>query len=454
LRPDSADAHYNLANTLALEGKLESAIVELNEALRLQPGLTKARNNLGNVLRTLDRPEEAAEQFAQIPPGDPEFSGAYTNMGLALLDMGRHEDAIAAIQQTLAIEPDTAEAWCNLGVVHHARNELDQAMACYERARELKPDLSKVRMNIGLIHLVRGEFEEGWENYEWRWERAPLQRRDFKQPQWKGEPLNGARILLHAEQGYGDTLEFLRYVPMVQKAGGTVVLEVQERLVRMARALPGVAEVVKEDDPLPPFDWHCPLLSLPPAFGTRLETIPAETPYVYVPEEARQKAAALDLNGEGLKIGLNWAGNPSFLHDIYRFRSIALAGLAPLLGVEGARFYSLQIGPEAEQLAQSRWPLTNLGALAGDMADTAAQMERMDLIVTVDTSVAHLAGALGKPTWVLMPYTPDWRWLLEREDTPWYPSMRLFRQQRPGEWGPVVERVRTELEAFRNGGNR
>jgi tetratricopeptide (TPR) repeat protein len=446
LDPDSADIHYNLGNALAEQKKDEAAAAEFEEALRLNPQLAKARNNLGSIYRTLERPQEAVEQFALIPKGDPEWAGAYNNMGLALLSLGRHDDAEAAVRETLALEPDKAEAWCNLGVVFHAQNRLTEAQECYHKAQSLKPDLSRVRMNIGLIELVRGNFAEGWKNYEWRWENAPLVDRGFAQPQWRGEPLNGARILVHSEQGYGDTLQFCRYLPMVAAAGGTVIFETQERVVRLSKELEGVSEVLRTGEKLPEFDYHCPLLSLPTAFGTELENIPNATPYLRAPEEARRKMAAVNWNPDKLRVGLLWAGNPSFLNDRFRFRSVPLKEFAPLFGVEGVRFYSLQVGPETRQLAVAPGEIVDLAPLTGDMADTAAAIEQMDLVISVDTSVSHLAGGLNKPTWVLIPNCPDWRWLLDREDTPWYPTMRLFRQPEPGNWTAVIERLRGELE--------
>jgi tetratricopeptide (TPR) repeat protein len=445
LRPDWADAHYNLGNVLAVTHRNEAAVLEFQEALRLNPMLTKARNNLGNILRTLERYEESVQEYKKIPQGDIEFGGAYNNMGLALLGLGHHQEAIAAIQQTLELVPGMAEAYCNLGAVYHAMNRLDAAELCYRQAQKISPELPKNRMNLGLIHLAKGQFETGWREYEWRWEGAPLLQRPFPQPQWQGEPLNGARILIHAEQGYGDTLQFLRYVPMVQQAGGRVVLEVQSRCVRLARELPGVEEVVAYGDALPQFDCHTPLLSLPRIFGTTLETIPAEVPYLRIPEEARRKMDAVAWPEGRLKVGLNWAGNPSFKNDRYRFRSLNFSDFERFLDLEDAQFYSLQMGVPAEQLRQDAGPIVDLAELTDDMADTAAQMERMDLVISADTSVAHLAGALGKTVWVPLPYTADWRWLLGRMDSPWYPTLRLFQQKKPGEWAPVAEAIREAL---------
>ena len=451
IRPDYAEARYNLGNLLSRGKRPAEAAEQYEKALQLDPTLARARNNLGNVYRSLERPADAVEQYRQVPDGDSEFTDAYNNMGLALLSLGRHEEAVAAIRRTLDLKPRLAQAWCNLGAVHHAQNRIAEAREFYQRALELDPLLAKARLNLGMVQLLEGDFQQGWRNYELRWEDAPLHRRDFPQPLWQGEPLHGARVLLHAEQGYGDTLQFLRYVPLVQARGGRVILEVQERLLRLAGELPGVEQVVRSGDPLPAFDWHCPLLSLPPAFATDLDSIPARIPYLSVPSAARQKAETCPWPAEGLRVGLLWAGNPTFAEDRFRNRSIPLQSFAPLLETAGASFFSLQIGEPARQLAAQQAlarRIADLSALVDDMADTAAQITRLDLLISADTSVAHLGGALGIPTWVLLPFTPDWRWFQQRSDTPWYPAMRLFRQQSPGDWKPVIEEIFAALDEF------
>jgi len=298
-----------------------------------------------------------------------------------------------------------------------------------------------------------GDFAAGWMNYEHRWNDAPLHQRDFPCPQWKGEPLNGARILLHAEQGLGDTLQFLRYVPLVQAAGGAVILEVQDRLMTLAAEIPGVVEVVLWGGALPAFDWHCPLLSLPLAFGTTLETVSGAVPYLSVPEASRTKMRGLPWPEAGLRVGLLWAGNPTFSRDRYRFRSAPLELFKPLLEEYSVHWFSLQIGEPATGLAKAPWAakVVDLSPHVENMADTAAQIAQMDLVITVDSAVAHLAGALGVPVWVLMPFTPDWRWLQQRSDTPWYPSMRLFRQPRPGDWEAVIAEMGLALQQFQDG---
>jgi tetratricopeptide (TPR) repeat protein len=451
IKPEYSEAHYNFANILSYQGKLQQAVAEYELALRYDPGCAKAHNNLGNVFRSLNNPEEAVLHYRQVPENDPEFTDAYNNLGLALLSLGRHEEAIESIDRTLALKPHMAEAFCNKGAVLHAQNRVADAIDCYKRALELKPGLPKATINLGMIELVLGDFAAGWKNYEHRWNDAPMRQRDFTCPQWRGEPLHGARILLHAEQGLGDTLQFLRYVPLVQAVGGVVILEVQDRLLRLASELPGVAEVVSWGGPLPAFDWHCPLLSLPLAFGTALETIPGRVPYLTVPQGSRAKAQAFPWPEGVLRIGLLWAGNPTFAQDRYRFRSVSLEVFKPLLEMGGPHWFSLQLGEAVTELArmpEAAAKIVDLSPLVEDMADTAAQIAQLDLVITVDTSVSHLAGALGVPVWVLMPYTPDWRWLQERTDTPWYPSMRLFRQPRPGDWGEVIREIGIAIHQF------
>ena len=275
-------------------------------------------------------------------------------------------------------------------------------------------------------------------------------KRKLAQPQWKGEPLDGARIVIPAEQGLGDTLQFLRYIPMVAAAGGVVVLMVQERMRRLAARVPGVAELVVSGEALPEFAWHCPLLSLALAFGTTLETIPAEVPYLSVPEEALarlEELATVEWPEERLKVGVAWAGNQTFVGDRARYRSMPFEALRPLTEMAGVSLFSLQMGEACAEL-EGVEGVTDLAPYVGDMADTAAQMARLDLVISVDTSVAHLAAGLGVATWVLLPFAAaDWRWLLERSDSPWYPTMRLFRQPRPGDWAAVVAEVCGELRA-------
>jgi tetratricopeptide (TPR) repeat protein len=332
--------------------------------------------------------------------------------------------------------------------LHHLKRA-EEALESFDRALALKPDLAEAHWNKALLLLELGDFARGLPEYEWRWRReSELKPRDFTQPAWRGEELGGRTILLHSEQGFGDSIQLLRYVPMVAAKGGRVVLEIPDSLMPLVGRRDGVVAMVKPGAPLPPFDLHCPLMSLPLAFGTTLATVPAQVPYLQVPVE-RAADWRDRLPGTGRpRVGLVWSGKPTHKND--HNRSIALHRLAPLLSLSGIDFVSLQREyREADMaaLAASR-NLRRLDAALADFADTAAVVEAVDLVITVDTAVAHLAGALGKPVWILVSSIQDWRWLLQREDSPWYPTARLFRQPEIGDWDSVIGRLARELAAF------
>lgn len=453
LQPTYAEAHCNLGNALLAQGHVQEAVSRLQAALMLAPHLAEAHNGMGNAVAACKLYENARELYERALAIKPDYAEAYSNYGTLLEAQGKLAEAVEKHRQSLRFNPDSAEAHNSLGNALGALGQLEEAVAHFHRALALKPELTEARYNLGMVQLCAGDFAAGWMNYEWRWhaDKSPLHKPPFLQPQWQGEPLHGARILLHAEQGLGDTLQFLRFVPMVQAAGGSVVLMVQKRLHRIAAELPGLADVVSPHDPLPEFAWHCPLLSLPLAFGTTLGTIPAQTPYLSVPEEAHQKMKALPWPSEGLRVGLVWAGNRTHLHDRARYRSIPLPLLKPLFEQEGIHWFSLQIGEAVHELGNAPGAIADLSASVSDMADTAAQIAQLDLVITVDTSVAHLAGALGAATWLLLPLAAEWRWMRARSDSPWYPTLRLFRQPAPGDWEPVVEAVRRALLAFAAG---
>src|ERR1043166_9096789 len=295
----------------------------------------------------------------------------------------------------------------------------------------------------GMLHLLRGNFSAGWEKYEARWNLGDLLPREFKQPQWRGEPLGGKTILLHAEQGFGDTIQFLCYLPLVAARGGKVILEIQKPLIPLVTPSAGVT-VIASGDPLPPFDLHCPLLSLPRAFATTLQNIPASVPYLAPAAERVAHWRARIGDAPGLKVGIVWAGSPIHRND--RHRSIPVEKFKPLFELAGARFFSLQVGARAaDRTAVEPVPVTDLAGELTDFGETAAAVANLDLIISADTALVHLAGALNKPVWTLLPFAPDWRWLLARSDSPWYPSMRLFRQTRHGDWDGVVAAVRQAL---------
>jgi len=446
LKPDLAEAHNNLGLVLRKMGRLDEAAAHYERAVALRPDYAEAWSNFGVLLRQMGKLEESAACFVKALHLRPGSAEAFDNLGNTLRDMGRLAESVACHERALALRPDGAQAHNNLGYTLRKQGKLAESRASYEQALHLDPGSPDIRWNLSLLDLLEGNLTDGWLHYEVRFEREENRPRSFPKPAWRGEPLNGARILLHAEQGLGDSMQFLRYVPLVHAAGGRVILNVPRALHRLAARLSGVDTLTVDDEPLPPFDWHCPLMSLPLAFRTTLDSIPAQIPYLTVPEEARQTLDDLHGPKREPRIGLVWSGNPRCTED--QIRSLSLSNFTPLFNLPGLRFFSLQMGAAAAQLRAIDAPVTDLSPAIGDMADTAALIMGLDLIITVDTSVAHLAGALGKPTWTLIPFAPDWRWLTEREDSPWYPTMRLFRQDAFGDWESVIHKVRARLAAL------
>jgi tetratricopeptide (TPR) repeat protein len=347
------------------------------------------------------------------------------------------------------LNPELVEAHLNLGVALMAKTDVVPAITSFRRAIDLRPDSAKAHYNLALALLSSGNFREGWTENEWRWLckgfTTPLRR--FTQPLWDGSPLHGRTILLHCEQGFGDSIQFIRYAPLVAERGGRVVLWAPPELLSLMRGVQGV-ETVATAEPFPPFDVHCPLLSLPRALDTRLESIPANVPYLFAdPVRTARWKDKVVASANGLKIGLAWAGRPTHTND--RNRSIGLKQLAPLAEITGVTFYSLQKGSSAHHAAgaPSGMNLIDLTDELHDFADTAALIENLDMVIAVDTSVAHLAGAMGKRVWVLLPFSADWRWLLNREDNPWYPTMRLFRQKQIGNWDATIIELARALKS-------
>jgi tetratricopeptide (TPR) repeat protein len=485
LKPDDVDAHYHRGLLLARLDRLSQALDAYGHALRAKPDFVAALVNRGNLLTQLDRPAEAVADFDRALALNPKHAEAHSNRGLALVEIGRQADALAAYGRAIALKPDYAEAYNNRGLLLASLNRHAEALADYDRAQALKPDYADVFNNRGLalheVHrhaealasyaralalrpdfaeaqfnrsltqLALGDLRAGWAGYEWRWRtrKSTAPWRDFAQPLWLGgEDLAGRTILLHAEQGFGDTLHFARYVPMVAARGAKVVIETQAALKGPMSRLDGVVQVVERGAPLPAFDCHCPLGSLPLAFATELATIPASVPYVAAdPSRAAHWRNRLPRSRQPC-IGIAWSGNAQFRGDFNR--SMAFSQFATIASVPDAAFVTLNPGPnERDTTALAAHPhVANLAGEFRDFDDTAAVIDSLDLVVTTDTSIAHLAGALGKPVWILLSRSPDWRWLLEREDCPWYPSARLFRQSVLGDWPPVLARARQALEKF------
>jgi tetratricopeptide (TPR) repeat protein len=439
-RPTFPEALNNLGNLLNGRGLRQEAADCCREAIRLRPNFPEPHSNLGNILRGMGRPEEAEAHCRQALRLRPNHLSALINLGAALRDQGRFVEAEACYRETMARNPQHAETLNNLGSLLYDQGRPEEAEPLFLAALNIKPDYVKFHVNLALTLLVMGRFEEGWRRYEWRWEqRKSEQHRGFAQPIWDGGDIGNRTLLIHAEQGFGDTLQFCRFVPLAA-AGRRVILEVQRPLVDLLKDLPGIEHIVAKGDPLPPFDVHCPLLSLPFRLGSTLETLPS-APYIGAePARAemwRQRLAPL----AGVKVGLAWAGNPTMAID--RRRSIALDRLGNLGRISGVSFVSLQKGSAAAQVSGKPEGMTlyDWTEELRDFTDTAALIEALDLVVAVDTGVVHLAGALGKPVWLLNRFDSCWRWLRDREDSPWYPSLRQFRQAKPGDWTSVMSGV-------------
>jgi tetratricopeptide (TPR) repeat protein len=446
LPPDSPDLHCSLATLQYKQGAFAEAAETCRRALALHPNQPEILTQLGNALADLGHYGGALEAHRRALALQPDSPDALFGLGYFFERKGDLASAVDSYRTALKLNPNLSRAHLLLGSARLLQGDLGEAAECFERVLESEMDSAEARAYLGLLHLKQGNFRRGLSEYEDRWSTTYgfRFRRKLPQPLWKGEPLQGSRILLHCEQGMGDTIQFVRYVPLVQARGGEVVLEVQPRLHRLLAHTPGAGEVICRGEALPEVEWQCPLLSLPLAFGTELQTIPAPIPYVD-PDPALVDAWRQRLPGGSLRIGLVWAGSPLHPHELWR--AIPLEQLTPLTTLAGTSFYSLQMGPSAGQVKQlgDCVRLIDLQGEQKDFADTAALVANLDLVISIDTSVAHLAGAMGKPVWVLLSKSSDWRWLLDREDSPWYPTARLFRQSTLGNWQGVVARVEREL---------
>jgi tetratricopeptide (TPR) repeat protein len=448
IRPDHVGALNNRGLALLGLQRPAEALASFERALAIQPDHVRALNNLGNTLQALHRPGEALASYDRALAIRPDYAEAHYNRGIVLRDLRRPAEALASFDSALAIDPSHVDALNNRGIVLRDLDRPHEALSSYDRALVLAPGYAEAHSNRSGVALLLGDFERGWEEFEWRWrvpEIAPW-RREFAQPLWRGDTsLEGRTILLHAEQGFGDAIQFVRYVPLVAARGATVVLEVPPPLSDLFSRIAGAALVVARGAALPAFDCHCPLLSLPLAFKTRLETIPTTVPYLSpAPDRVLKWQPRLPRSGPR-RVGIAWAGNANFKGDLTR--SIGLARLSPLLSVAGVQLVSLQkeLRDGDRDILRSRPQVIQLGDAIDDFADTAAIMSQLDLVISSDTSVAHLAGALGKPVWVLLQYVADWRWLRGRSDNPWYPTARLFRQPKIDDWASVVGQVEREL---------
>ena len=442
--PTHAEACHNLGVTRTMQQRPRDAIAAYELAIRIRPDYPEPHNNLGTLLQALRQDDHATYHYEQALRLAPDSLEVRYNLALLDQEQDRLEEAACGYRELLGRKPDHVEARNNLGNTLLALRLPHEAIGCYQQTLADDPASAEARWNLGVANLLLGRFEEGWEGHEWRFRQKQAAPRVFPQPMWDGSALDGRRILLHAEQGMGDTLQFVRYAPLVKQRGGQVILECQEPLYRLLSTIRGVDQLIAKGRPLPAFDCHAPLLSLPGIFRTTLATVPAEVPYIHVGPEAvahwREIIAAQSGSRTRLKVGLTWAGNP--LHTNDRNRSLPARGLEALAGLENVVFFGLQKGSAPECGLET----IDLVGKSRDFLDTAAILLNLDLIVSVDTSVAHLAGALGRPVCTLLPFAPDWRWMLDRADSPWYPSMKLYRQARPKDWTETMQQLRAELE--------
>lgn len=430
----SRDIH-ELGMTLLQAGKVREAAFQFSKALGLAPGFADASLCLGHCLHLLGKFEEAVEVYDRALRISPDIVTVWNNRGNALLELCRYDEAVESYSRALKLAPDLHDARVALATCYQALGQFAKAQAVCDAVLNADSGHAEAHWNRALLLLLNGEYQEGWREYEWRWQKRNFTspHRNFPQPRWQGEPAVGKTILIHAEQGFGDTLQFCRYISLVAARGMRIIFECHPPLVTLMKDMTGVAGVIPMGRPLPPFDLHVPLLNLPLIFDTTVATIPDEVPYLAPPAERLPFWRRLVPDEGRLKVGLCWAGKA---YPDPR-RSCPATLLAPLAVIEGVSWYSLQPGWK-ETLPL---PMNDLTGHINDFGDTAALVAQLDLVITVDTAVAHLAGALRKPTILMLPYAPDWRWMRDRDDSPWYPSMRLFRQVRPDSWQDVVQRV-------------
>jgi tetratricopeptide (TPR) repeat protein len=455
LSPDYQEAHIGAGNVLRDLKRHDAALACYDEALRhgeRDAGLVDLR---GMTLRELRRYDEALEAHEEALQSDPNLANALQNRGNVLRDLGRFDEALACFDQALQMEPGSAQAWVNQGAILAAMGDYEGALAKYDRAVALDPELAVAYWNRSLLHLEHGNFKDGWADHEWRWETPHFLNspdiRPFDAPLWLGrEDIAGKSILLYSEQGFGDVLQCARYAPLLAQRGATVILETHRPLAGLLARLEGVSQVIPRGEPVPVTDWRCPMMSLPLAFGTELSTIPA--PIRYLRADPAQVEAWREILGPASKprVGLVWSGNPTHGND--NNRSLAFEQMKALLS-DRFEFFTLQrdVRPADQAALDADGRVRGFGHQLKDFSDTAALCELMDVVVTVDTSVAHLAGALGRPTWILLPAVADWRWLRERRDSPWYPSARLFRQPTAGRWDLALGQVHADLARFASG---
>lgn len=446
--PDLVDSYNNLGVILKIQGKLEDAIEQYRKAITVRADYPEAYSNMGSALSALGRPAEALVELRRALALRPTFPEAFNNMGVTYMEQGKADEAFAAFAAALEVRPIYTEASSNMAVLLVGQGRIAEAYAYYDAALKTKPDFVDAHWNRSLAYLLEGRFDIGWDEYRWRWKRAHAVRQHYPGPEWDGqESLEGKTLVMVHEQGLGDNLQFVRYVQKIRELGGRAVIHVPREIHSLVSTI-GDELVVSEPEDTGPYHFHIPMLCLARVLKTDLTSIPGGVPYLHPTPEAKARWQQHLAGLTGFKVGIVWRGRPEHKND--RIRSMTALQFCRFLGVPGLSVVNLQKDARQEELALMRRLIPNFFDAApnlNDFMDTAAAIANLDLVICVDTSVAHAAGAIGAPVWTLLPHSPDWRWMLEREDTPWYPTMRLFRQPRTGDWASVIERVQGELTA-------
>ncbi len=483
LKPDNAEAHNILGAVLQKQGKFDEAINSYENALKREPGRAEIYNNLGTVFIELGRADEAVEKYRHAIVLKPDYAEAYynlanvlkrerkmdeaikkyrraidcnpnygeahNNLGVTLKDQGRYDEALVGFQRAISLNPNHAEAHNNCGIVLQEEGRFDEALVAFDKAIAIRGDYAEAHFNRSMLLLLKGRFAEAWSGYERRLGTQAYGLKTFQQPKWDGSPLKGRSIIVHSEQGFGDTIQFVRYLPLIQSKGGNVIFECWPQLIHLLKDSKGINEIVEKSacgESVKGVDFQIPLLSLPGIFNTTLETIPARVPYIVADPKRVEKWNKRLSGNDFFTIGIVWTGNPEN-RNICLKKSCALSAFTRLSKISGVKFYSLQKGPASVETENppDGMDITNLEKELVNFSETAAVIANLDLVISVDTAVAHIAGALDRAVWTLLPYVPDWRWLVDRDDTPWYPSMRLFRQTNRDDWDGVFKRVEQAL---------
>ena len=443
--PNNAEALHLLGVLNHQTGKSDVAVGMISKALAINPAYAEAHSSLGAIYRSLANVDKAVACYQAALNINPDYGDAHYNLGNAFLELGRLDEAVDCFQKTLSLNPNNSKAHHNLGNAYKELGRVDEAIQCCHRAIASNANYAEANSNLGILQLLSGDFLNGWGNYARRWQTVDFSksRRAYLEPYWDGRDFHGKTLLLYPEQGLGDFIQFARYVPIVAQKGGNVTLEVPSALYELYARLEG-ADVVVQTGPSPgPFDLHAPLMDIPGLLGTTLQTIPPWQGRLQVPGDLVEKWKIRLGDHQGLRVGMVWAGNPGHKNDIRR--SIEPSLLKPLCSLNDVQIFSLQVSRDGKVVKNFGSNVIDLSADLTSFSETAAAMMNLDLIISVDSAPAHLAAALRRPIWTLLPYSPDWRWLLERDDSPWYPGMRLYRQNKRDDWQAVIERVGQEL---------